>query len=215
MTPKILICANQKVENYVRAVELAGGEAVTEPSLDACQYDGLLLCGGNDVHPKYYGQEINGARDFDNERDEREIAIANAFTSTGKPILGICRGMQLLNVILGGTLIQDIEEKETHSPAKDGDRVHKAASYGFLKELYGESFVINSCHHQALDKLGDGLRVSACCDSIIEGVEHESKPYFGVQFHPERMCQSLCQEGVSDGLKIFTLFINKCKNTSV
>ena len=208
MTPKILVLANQKKENYIIAVEKCGGIPSTNHEEPLDSFDGLLLCGGNDVHPSYYGQEINGARDFDSERDAREYTIAKAFLDTGKPILGICRGMQLLNVVLGGTLIQDIDEKEIHTPPKGTDYVHSAKTSGILKELYGDSMCVNSLHHQALDRLGDGLVVNAACDSIIEGVEHKDKPYLAVQFHPERM--DGC-DGTSDGIKIFEYFIKLCK----
>ena len=115
MKPNILILANQKRENYANAIEASGGVATVKylPDLDT-NYDGLLLCGGNDILPSYYGQEINGACDFDPLRDKTEFELTKRFIDTGKPILGICRGLQLLNVALGGTLIQDLPNADFH-----------------------------------------------------------------------------------------------------
>ena len=207
MSPKILVLANRKKENYIKAVEKCGGVAILDYENGIEGFDGLLLCGGNDIHPSYYGQEVNGARDFDNERDEREFRITKAFIDTGKPILAICRGMQLLNAVLGGTLIQDIDEKGVHSSPLGIDLIHSVTANGVLTELYGETVQVNSFHHQAIDRLGDGLIINGTCGNIIEGVEHRSKPYLAVQFHPERMNGS----NTDDGLKIFRHFIKLCR----
>ena len=216
MKPKILILANRKSELYAQAIVASGGEPTVKylPDLDE-NYDGLLLCGGNDILPSYYGQAVNGAIDFDIKRDESEIALTKAFIHTGKPILGICRGMQLLNVALGGTLIQGLDNAKFHQ-TKDGvDSVHGVIAQGFLATLYGEQFNVNSAHHQALDALGEGLLISAQCENVIEAVEHRSLPYFGVQFHPERMCLSYKSDNTVDGIKIFEHFIELCKKESV
>ena len=211
MKPRILVLANQKIEGYVNAVEACGGEAVLDYSVTADDVDGLLLCGGNDVHPSYYGQEINGARNFDNERDEREMRFAKEFINTGKPIFGICRGMQLLNAALGGTLIQDIDDQETHTPKDKVDLIHNATASGILEKLYGAQMTVNSYHHQAIDRLGQGLVINAMHNGTIEGVEHTEKPIFGVQFHPERMCLEHKQECLSDGSLLFSHFIEICR----
>jgi putative glutamine amidotransferase len=208
MIPRILVLANQKSENYIHAIEKCDGVASIDYNEPLDSFDGLLLCGGNDIHPSYYGQEIDGACDFDQARDAREFKILKAFLDTGKPILGICRGMQLLNVVLGGTLIQDILEKEAHTPTNGVDLVHSACAKGILEEIYGNELLVNSSHHQAVDRLGSGLFVNALCGGIIEGFEHESLPYLGVQFHPERMYEN---GGTSDGMKIFEHFIKLCK----
>lgn len=211
MKPRILVLANQKLENYVSAVESCGGEAVLDYTEKIENLDGLLLCGGNDVHPSFYGQEINGARSFDVERDEREMRYAKAFIHTGKPIFGICRGMQLLNTALGGTLIQDISDQETHTPKDKLDLIHPARVSGTLQRLYGEEMTVNSFHHQAIDILGEGLVVNATHNGTIEGIEHTHKPFLGVQFHPERMCLEHKQECLSDGSILFSHFIEICR----
>ena len=213
MKPRILVLANEKSENYVKAIEACNSIAVPKYLPDiSTDFDGLLLCGGSDILPSYYGQEINGAKGFDVERDRTEMELTKVFLDTGKPILGICRGLQLLNVVLGGTLIQDLSNKEAHA-SSSGDLVHPIMADGFLKELYQESFYVNSSHHQAINTLGNGLIATAWDGSVIEAIQHKDKPYFAVQFHPERMCLDHQREDTVDGLKIFEFFINLCKNS--
>lgn len=206
---KILLTANKKKETYINAVEAVGAEAVVKylPD-DSVDYDGLILCGGNDLQPCYYGEEINGSLDFDEERDRTEMALAQKFFQTGKPILGICRGMQLLNVALGGTLYQNISGHR-------GEILHtvKAEKGSLWEKLYGKEFTVNSFHHQAVKRLGNGLKATLYdgTGAVIEGVEHESKPYLGVQWHPERICLNLAREGAVDGLKVIERFIRLCE----
>jgi putative glutamine amidotransferase len=208
MIPRILVLANQKSENYIGAIEKCHGIASIDYNEPLDSFDGLLLCGGNDIHPSYYGQEIDGACDFDQARDAREFKILKAFLDTGKPILGICRGMQLLNVALGGTLIQDLSNAHFHRSHNGQDSIHLINANGALEKMYGNTFFVNSSHHQAVDVLGSGLEMCGWCDGVIEAFEHKEKPYFAVQFHPERMYES---DGASDGIKIFDHFIKLCK----
>ena len=109
MKTRILLCVNTNKEHYIRAIEGAGGEPVASyiPTLDM-DYDGLILCGGNDLDPAFYGQELNGSVEIDRPRDDAEWAYLTEFLKTGKPIMGICRGFQLLNAYFGGDLIQRI-----------------------------------------------------------------------------------------------------------
>ena len=215
MKPEILILANQRKENYIKAIEKCGAIATVKylPDLNV-NYDGLLLCGGNDIHPSFYGEEIDGAFGFDMERDETEMALLKKFIDTGKPILGICRGHQLLNVALGGTLIQDLEQQSEHTQINGKDSVHQIITKkdSILNTLYGEEVAVNSSHHQGIDKLGKGLLVTALCNGVIEGVEHKTKPYFGVQFHPERMCLDFESEKTVNGIEIFKCFVELCRS---
>lgn len=221
MALKILIQGNEKpdiVADYVNAIKLVGAEPThrvySELDLD---FDGLILSGGVDVHPRYYGQEINGSIGIDEKRDKTEYDLFNAYLKAGKPIFGICRGCQFINVMLGGTLIQHIDCHERHA----GGKFHKtlALKDGFIGKLYGEEFITNSYHHQALYKIGEGLKAVQWSEngSIIEAIEHQSLPIFAVQWHPERMVEGspyyaeAIKNGIIDAKKLFEYFIHVCE----
>ena len=210
--PKILISGNKNLQYYVDAVNNAGGisEASYLPKIDT-NYDGLILCGGNDINPEYYGEAINGAVNIDYKRDEVEFALLKAFVDAGKPVFGICRGCQLINVFFGGSLYQDIENVKYHRDSEATYIVHnvKATTGSIAEKLYGTEFVINSFHHQAIKKLGNDLKISMLAeDDIIEGIEHKTLPVFAVQWHPEKLC--LDDDTAVNGAKIFEHFIKIC-----
>ena len=211
---RILLSSDIKAQNYVDAVSQLGAEptAAYLPKVDT-SYDGLILCGGADMHPKYYGEEIDGSVGIDLARDEAEVALLKAYVEAGKPILGICRGHQLINVFFGGSLYQDIAESELHKRENDQDKVHlvSAASDSMLARLYGESFYVNSAHHQALKDLGQGLRATAYWnDRHVEAIEHTELPIIGVQWHPERMCFKNKREDTVCGADIIKHFLDLC-----
>lgn len=212
--PKILLSGKNKLENYAATVESLGGIAdagyLPEVSTD---YDGLILCGGNDIDPQCYGEEIDGAVDIDKPRDEVEFALVKAFVEAGKPILGICRGLQLLNAYFGGTLHQDLPNSDFHTSHADFDIVHSvtAVEGSFFEETYGKEFSINSFHHQGIKKLADGFKATLTApDGVIEAVEHETLPIIAVQFHPERMCFAESRTDTVDGSKIIERFLKMC-----
>lgn len=178
-----IFLTTDSLQNYIIALHALGAEvSFTEPE----QCDGLLLPGGGDVDPARYGQELRGSRGIDPDRDRRELDAVSLFVDLGRPVLGICRGVQLLNVWFGGTLHQDIPD---HSGTEGRDRLHGSViEDAALRAVYGERFVINSAHHQAVDRLGTGLRpVQWADDGTIEALRHETLPVFGVQWHPERL----------------------------
>ena len=215
--PRILLSGNKKLQFYIDAVNGVGGiaDAYYLPKIDT-DYDGLILCGGNDIDPKYYGEEIDGSVDIDRARDDVEFALLKAFVDAGKPILGICRGCQLINIFFAGTLYQHIDNANEHSSFSDFDLIHRvSATKGSIAEgLYGANFVVNSFHHQAIRELGNGLQVTmmSADNTVVEGLEHKRLPVFGVQWHPERMCFSKHREDTVDGAAIFEHFIRLCKN---
>jgi putative glutamine amidotransferase len=162
---------------------------------------GILLTGGEDVHPRFYNKleylELCYQDDIDEKRDEFEIKVLE-FTQHNKiPVLGICRGLQIANVFFGGTLIPDIPTfgKFNHSKRAGNDTYHTInidANGGLYKLIGGVSGEVNSAHHQSADRVGNGLVTNAfSIDGVIEGLEWSdpsSKPYLGlVQWHPERM----------------------------
>ncbi len=188
----------KKVEPYERALRLAGLEPVrvsAEAQRSLIGLDGLLLTGGRDVDPKLYGQERAHETEQPNpSRDRMEIGLLGEALDRGLPVLAICRGMQLFNVYHGGTLIQHLPgdpHRTKKAPADPSKPTHEVtvAPETKLAAILGEGrHRVNSRHHQALDKLGARLRVSATAvaDGIVEGVERPDKDFaVAVQWHPE------------------------------
>ena len=202
--------------NYLDAVAAAGGRGAArylpEPDL---AYDGLLLAGGGDMDPALFGQADRGSREIDPDRDRAELALLDAFFGSGKPVLAICRGHQVVNVWLGGDLVQDLDPALApfHGGGKE-DRVHpvRAEAGSLLHRLYGPVLAVNSSHHQALGRPGKGLTVTARSEGgVIEAAEHESLPLISVQFHPERMTGA--RPGTVDGRAIFRAFLDMVRGT--
>lgn len=216
MKIKLLMSASSSFDNYKKPFELLGAEVDIAylPKAEAKGYDGLVLCGGCDVKPFLYGQKANGCRVIDDIRDAVEMSLIDEFVKYKKPILGICRGHQILNVYFDGTLFQHIKTAEKHMRNAYGDSIHtiETMQNSIIANLYGDKFFINSAHHQAIDKIGKGLVITSKSerDDIVESFEHESLPLYGVQFHPERMCLDNKREDTVDGYKILEFFYNKC-----
>lgn len=202
-------------QNYKNALTGCGALAVfgLEPPRPE-DFEGLLLPGGGDVDPALYGQENRGSRNPDRALDERELAVLRSFFAAGKPVLGICRGQQMLNAAFGGTLIQHLSTATTHQwEETTGDKVHEifALEGSFLRTLYGERFSVNSAHHQAVDRLAEGFRATAWAeDGVTEAIEWPERRIWAVQFHPERMAFSLRREDTVDGARIFQFFLEQC-----
>ncbi|MBE5772764.1 MAG: gamma-glutamyl-gamma-aminobutyrate hydrolase family protein [Clostridiales bacterium] len=202
------------VINYTIAMMMLGAQPVVvwdEWNVD--DFDGLLLPGGVDVHPGRYGQENVACGTIDEELDGIQFAICDAFIKAGKPVLGICRGHQLLNVYFSGTLIQDLENADHHKWTPEGDRVHDttAAEGSFIADIYGAEFAVNSAHHQAVDTVGEGLVVvQHSDDGVIEAMYHESLPVISVQWHPERMCFDHARTDTVDGSLVLRHFLDMC-----
>ena len=213
MQPRILV-ANPGKPYYEEAVARSGGIPVpaVNPAVST-DYDGLLLCGGADLHPSWYGEEIQGSVGIDPERDISDMALARAFIQAGKPILGICRGHQILNVALGGSLHQHISTAQLHLNTPS-DAIHPVITRepGILSRLYGASFTVNSSHHQAIARLGEGLKITQVCslDGTVEAVEHTQLPILGIQWHPERICLGMARAETVDGLAVFQYFTELC-----
>jgi putative glutamine amidotransferase len=192
---------------YTRAVEIAGGAPVVIPlqlsddTLRAIfeRLDGLLLAGGLDVHPREFGEEVaRYCGEIDAARDETELRITRWALAAEKPIFGICRGIQLLNVAAGGSLYQDIPAQlktDLWHQHRKGEpynlRAHEIevdANSRVAHALGATALEVNSLHHQALKKIGAGLKVVARApDGVVEAIEARTPEHFvvGVQFHPE------------------------------
>jgi putative glutamine amidotransferase len=187
----------KKVTPYEEAVRSGGMEPlavfVSDP-ISLNDFDGLCLMGGTDVNPRHYGAAPHGETDApDDERDEIELGLIKEALERDMPILAICRGLQILNVQHGGTLIQHLADAARHHP----DVKDKAApAHGVRFEpgsllrdvVEAEKWDVNSRHHQAADRIGTGLRVSARSepDGVVEGLERPDKRFvLAVQWHPE------------------------------
>ena len=210
---------------YVNSIESAGGVPVILPYIrDADTLegflricDGFLFTGGVDVDPSRYGEAMHPmCGELQLYRDELEFKVFQKLIGIGKPILAICRGAQLVNVALGGTLYQDIPSE------KPSEVLHKQEDFGstpahsvkliadtpLLALVKQESIQVNSLHHQAIKKLGDGLEVMAMADDgIVEAIYLPHYQYRrAYQWHPERMF-----DNDEHSRLIFTDFINACK----
>jgi len=204
---------------YVKAIKEAGGIPIIIPYLKndvkeiISKFDGILLSGGGDVLPKFFKEEPYSTKLVFPERDLFEIKIVKECYKNKIPILGICRGCQIMNVAMGGSLIQEIDTKLQHyqnAPAKEATHTVIIEKNSILyKILKKEKIFVNSFHHQAIKKLGKNLYVSARAkDGIIEAIEAKEHPFFiGVQFHVEYLF-----EKQREFLKIFKFFILKAKN---
>lgn len=205
------------IANYVDVLTRLGVEAeVVSEARGAEDFDGLLLPGGWDVEPSRYGQADVACRGVNPALDALQLNMTDAFVRSGLPVLGICRGEQLLNVYFGGTLIQHLPTARSHSRDKDSDpdKVHatRALKDSFLCDLYGERFSVNSSHHQAVDKPGDGLQIVQWSDDgAVEGFVHRTLPVWGVQWHPERMSFGRRRPDTVDGQPLFEMFLNACR----
>ena len=211
---------------YVRALEAAGLVPLVLPPLDAGHaqraldaVSGLVLTGGEDVAPWRYGESPHPALGGVNEeRDAFELALTTAARARALPTLAICRGIQVLNVALGGTLVQDIPSQcpsalpHAQKGAR-GTRVHEIRvdpGTRLAEVLEAERITVNSAHHQAIARVADGLRVTAQApDDIIEGAEWGADDWWavGVQWHPEELIETA--EAWDRGL--FAGFAARCR----
>ena len=209
--------------DYLEGIQAAGGipivlpigadEEAVERLVALC--DGILFTGGQDVSPSLYGAEDRtGVVVPSPERDRLETLVFQAVYEAGKPVLGICRGLQFLNAMLGGTLWQDLPGEH---PSKIGHRqgkpydvpVHPVTVSGWLRELTGkEELEVNTLHHQAVKELAPGLKPLAVSpDGLVEAAEMPGHPFFrAVQWHPEFLFRTSVEN-----LAIFQAFVEACR----
>lgn len=180
-------------DHSIDIVKLAPGEKA-----DVTALDGVVLSGGVDIHPSYFNGEENYQHmpsKFWKERDDFEFNIFKTSVANKTPVLGVCRGLQLINVAQGGTLIQDLDRlNEVHRDTREDKRhVVRVENNSMLSDIVKEhSGVVNSAHHQSIKSVGDNLIANSYADDgTIEGIEWKKKdglPFMlAVQWHPERM----------------------------
>ena len=227
MSPIIGVASCRHLSDYLESVRRAGGEprvvelAKDAPADAAASIHGLLLTGGSDIDPARYG-EVGRASTagVEPERDSFEIALVHAASDAKLPILGICRGMQVLNVALGGTLIQDISTELPGSLEHSVPAPHHALAHevwitkGSLlwklmqeKLAEGDACQVNSRHHQAVKKVACSFEVTATApDGVIEAIECGTGGFcLGVQWHPENFWRT------GEFRSVFEGFIEACR----
>lgn len=194
--------------NYIDSIILAGGIPLVLPAVSDKEarlrqldlIDVLILSGGSDLHPSHYQEEPSLLlEETIQERDEYELQLALEAYERQIPILGICRGLQLVNVAFGGTLYQDLSQHPTcslsHRQKEEWSQLShqvKVLPSSLLLDILGEEFIqTNSFHHQGIKQLAEGFSVNAYSDDgVIEGIERPGKaPILAVQWHPEAMSQ--------------------------
>jgi len=204
MKPVIGITPCSRLDDYVESVKRAGGEplvldAAGDPASSLDRVDALLLTGGLDVDPALYGEAPHATTEVDPARDRFEIPLSRAAVARDLPVFAICRGVQVLNVAAGGTLVQDIPSavatQLTHSidlpkdhlahPVRVTPGSRLAASLGPATPL--ETCAVNSRHHQAVGQVAPSFVVSAVSeDGVVEAIERPASAFcVGVQWHPE------------------------------
>ncbi len=217
------------IEKYTQAILISGGiPIIIPPSIKRIdmnsllrKLDGVLLTGGGDIAiEKFNGQPHPSINDVDDERDELEIDLVKNVFQQSTPMLGICRGQQVINVAMGGDLYTDIQSQYEnaikHDWFPDIERDYLAHSISIernsllAKILSTQEIQVNSLHHQGIKKLGEGLLSTAhASDGMIEAIEIKDHPFFmGVQWHPEWLLAN------PKMIALFTAFINAAKENS-
>ena len=212
--PEPTVAQSKYIESLARAgagmrwVELSDPEQAVQ---DALTCDGLLLPGGGDMDPKFYGQErIPACGEPNLLRDAAEPLLLRAFLAADKPVLGICRGIQVMNAVLGGDLYQDIKPFEHLPHNGHWAKVHTVTVRRgtLLSRILGQDTVlVNSQHHQAVDQVAPGFTLAALSeDGIVEAIEKPDARFcLGVQWHPEWLSDA---DPAMQGL--FDAFVNAC-----
>jgi putative glutamine amidotransferase len=204
---------------YMRAVEAASGVPVTlEPQPNGLtpqqavamihDVDGLLVPGGWDIDPPAYGEERQQeTSNVDKPLDITEIALVRAAVDEGVPVLGICRGQQVINVALGGSLLQHIEGHDNHRHPRDllAHAIDVVPGSELSKVMPSDHVLVNSLHHQSVKDVAPGLRATAHSpDGVVEGIESPDAMIVAVQCHPEEL---LAQQGWA--MALFSRFLDR------
>lgn len=160
----------------------------------------ILIPGGADIHPFYYNAPIRFSHPGDPVRDSIEYGLVSLALADAKPLMGICRGHQMICAVAGGTLYQDIWHETGINHSRDEHRITLVRRSNLYQLMRTRSYKVNSYHHQAVHDVPAGWRVAATCDGLIEAIEHPRLPVISVQWHPEMM-----QDRFSD--RLFAAFL--------
>ena len=206
---KIFIYGDENIlVNYKNALTAVGAQAVFSTDVRiARDCDGLLLAGGGDISPCFYRSREKNCRSISLVRDISEQYLLALFERKNAPVMGVCRGLQMINVYFGGTLSQRIEKHYIHFNDKR-DTYHEITNKaGFMRDIFGKNLFVNSCHRQKIDLPGKNVVPCAFSpDGVIEAAYRKGTKIFGVQFHPERPFSAAGD--LSKGLLIYEYFLS-------
>lgn len=204
--------ATSNYENILQKLQVPFKTLLCIGSLQ--EYDCLLLPGGGDITPSFFGQKNQGSFNIDTELDILQLQALDCFVRQKKPVLGICKGMQLINIFFGGNLYQQLSTSAAHEyQGTDQYHLTSASHDSILHHLFGYEFMVNSAHHQGIQLPGKALKVTqTAADGVIEGIEHTTLPILGVQWHPERLNRALPgaheKKTTIDGSLLFQHFLS-------
>ena len=188
-------------ENALKALHCSYLVSLSPSPEQLASCDRLLLPGGGDLDPALWNEPDLGSHTPDPVLDHAQLSLLDSFVIAGKPVFGICRGLQVINVYFGGTIIQHLPTAPDHE-YHGADQIHSVSNTpgSAMFRLYGSELIVNSAHHQGCGVIGAGLWVSQTApDGVIEALEHEKKPVLGVQWHPERT--------FAEGKRLFQYFL--------
>ena len=211
-----LITEDDDYKDYCQAFEQLAKEPFISLQLEDLELaDALILPGsGQDMNPKLWGEEDHGSNDINDELDRVQWKLMDRALERGKPILGICRGMQFINVYFGGSLIQELPCSGSHkagTPERYHDVFHLPGT--FMADLYGESSEVNTRHHQGIGRIGENLQVVSVWndgeDSVVEAIACEARFILGLQWHPEKMFLHGNERQRGDAEKLLRWFLGQ------
>ena len=193
-------------EKFVSSMGTTPISTLNRKQLLSC--DGLLLPGGGDITPAFFGEHNTGSRHIDTELDLLQLQALDYAIRQSMPVLGICKGMQIINVAFGGTIIQDLPTAHLHRyPGKDQYHTTELLPGSCLANLLGNTAIVNSAHHQGIGRLGNSLTAIQWCptDSCVEAIVHETLPILGLQWHPERLDS---EQTTLQGSQVWSLWLS-------
>lgn len=191
MTKLVILGRKSQTGNYEAFFRALPAQVVTTlvPG-EVASCDALILPGGGDITPAFFGEKRNGSRNIDTELDILQFQALDTAIAAGIPVIGICKGMQVINVAFGGTITQDMPGDRLHS-SPTGDVFHDTimVESSCLFKYFPTKMQVNSAHHQRLGRVGQHLTIIQSCpdDGCPEALVHDELPILGLQWHPERL----------------------------
>ena len=190
MTKLVILGRKSKTGNYEAFFRALPAQIVTLVPGEVISCDALILPGGGDITPAFFGEKNKGSRTVDTELDILQFQALDIAIAAGIPVIGICKGMQVINIAFGGTITQDMPEDCLHS-SPSGDVFHDTIMVddSRLFKYFPAKMRVNSAHHQRIGRLGQHLKIIQVCpdDGCPEALEHDELPILGLQWHPERL----------------------------